>query len=202
MDAQRWDERYRETDLVWSAGPNEFVEREVAELVPGRALDLAAGEGRNAIHLAAHGWEVEAVEFSPVAIDKGRALAAHGGVEVTWTLADLTQQPRLAPADLVLLVYLHLPPPTADEVLRHAATLLTPGGTLLVVAHARRNLEEGYGGPPDPDLLPEPEQVARVLADAGLEVERAGEVLRTVQTEQGPREAIDLLVRARAGAAG
>jgi SAM-dependent methyltransferase len=197
MDAEAWDERYRERDLVWSADPNVFVEREVADLPPGRALDLAAGEGRNAIWLARRGWEVEAVEFSPVAIEKGRALAARADAAVTWTLADLTAEPDLAAADLVLHVYLHLPPPAAERVLRHAASLVGPGGTLVLVAHARRNLTEGYGGPPDPDLLPDTDEVATVLSAAGLEVEHAGEVIRTVETDDGPRDAIDVLVRAR-----
>jgi SAM-dependent methyltransferase len=197
MDAEDWDQRYRERDLVWSAEPNVFVEGEVGDLPPGRALDLAAGEGRNAIWLARRGWDVEAVEFSPVAIDKGRALAEREGVAVAWTLADLTAEPDLDAADLVLHVYLHLPPPAAERVLRHAAALVAPGGTLLVVAHARRNLAEGYGGPPDPALLPEPGEVAGVLAAAGLEVEHAGEVIRTVETDEGPRDAIDVLVRAR-----
>jgi SAM-dependent methyltransferase len=197
MDAEAWDQRYRERDLVWSAGPNEFVEQEVEGLPPGRALDLAAGEGRNAIWLARRGWDVEAVEFSPVAIDKGRALAQREDAAVTWTLADLTAEPDLAAADLVLHVYLHLPPPAAERVLRHSASLVAPDGTLLVVAHARRNLTEGHGGPPDPALLPEPEEVAEVLAAAGLHIVHAGEVLRTVETDEGPRDAIDVLVRAR-----
>jgi SAM-dependent methyltransferase len=196
MDADAWDQRYRERELVWSAEPNEFVAHEVAGLPPGRALDLAAGEGRNAIWLAARGWEVEAVEFSPVAIDKGRRLTSHAGVEVAWTLADLTDEPDLAPADLVLLIYLHLPQPDADAALRHAARLLRPDGTLLVVAHARRNLTDGYGGPPDASLLAQPEEVAAVLADTGLGIERAEEVVRSVDTDDGPRHAIDLLVRA------
>jgi 2-polyprenyl-3-methyl-5-hydroxy-6-metoxy-1,4-benzoquinol methylase len=197
MDAADWDERYRERELVWSAEPNVFVEQEVGDLPAGRALDLAAGEGRNAIWLATRGWEVEAVEFSPVAIDKGRALTEHAGVDVTWTLADLTTEPALEPADLVLLVYLHLPQPAATRVLRHAAGLVHPAGTLLVVGHARRNLMDGYGGPPDARLLAEPDEVAATLQRTGLEIERAEEVVRQVETEEGPRDAIDLLVRGR-----
>jgi 2-polyprenyl-3-methyl-5-hydroxy-6-metoxy-1,4-benzoquinol methylase len=196
MDAEDWDERYRDRELVWSAEPNVFVAQEVATLAPLRALDLAAGEGRNAIWLAEQGWQVEAVEFSAVAIEKGRALAEQRGVEVTWTFADLTRAPRLEPAELVLLAYLQLHWRELREVLLLAAALVRPGGTVLVVAHARRNLTDGYGGPSDPAVLPEPEPVAAVLADAGLRVERAGEVVRVVETEEGSRQAIDVLVRA------
>lgn len=197
MDAEGWDERYRERELVWSAEPNVFVEQEVAGLPTGRALDLAAGEGRNAIWLAERGWQVEAVEFSRVAIEKGRALAERRGVEVAWTHADLTHAPALDPADLVLLVYLQLAWPQLRDVLGHAAGLVRPDGILVFIAHARRNLTDGYGGPSDPELLPEPEPVAAVLSEAGLRVERSGEVIRVVATDEGPRDAVDLLVRAR-----
>ena len=77
MDARAWDERYADTELVWSSTPNQFVAAEVSELPPGRALDLAAGEGRNALWLAERGWQVTAVDFSLVGLDKGRQALAH-----------------------------------------------------------------------------------------------------------------------------
>lgn len=196
MDASSWDERYREQELVWSAGPNVFVAEELADHPRGRALDLAAGEGRNALWLAEQGFEVEAVEFSPVAIDKARQLAAHRGVSLTFTLGDLTAPLDLAPADVVLIAYLHLPRATEREVLRRAAAWVAPGGTLLLIAHARRNLEDGVGGPPDPDLLPTPEEVTGALEDTGLEIARAGERARTVEVDGQQRTAIDVAVRA------
>ena len=76
MDSEAWDERYAATELVWSAEPNQFVAAECADLAPGRAVDLAAGEGRNAIWLAGRGWAVTAVDFSSVALERGRRLAA------------------------------------------------------------------------------------------------------------------------------
>lgn len=196
MDAASWDDRYRERELVWSAGPNTFVAQELAEHPRGRVLDLAAGEGRNALWLAEQGFEVEAVEFSAVAIEKGRQLAARRHVEVTFTHADLTAAPELQPADIVLLAYLHLPRAAERRVLRHAAELVAPGGTFLLIAHARRNLDEGVGGPPDPELLPTPSEVTEVIAGSGLVVERAGEVPRDVEVEGATRTAIDVLVRA------
>ncbi len=196
MDAAAWDERYAASDLVWSAGPNAFVVEEVAGLTPGRAIDLAGGEGRNALWLAEQGWDAELVEFSAVALDKARAIAERRGVTVTTTLADATAAPDLDPADLVLVCYLQLPTAPLARALGHAASLVAPGGTLLVIAHERDNLEHGHGGPPDPAFLPTVDDVLTAIDGHGLTVERAEQVRRPVETDEGPREAIDLLVRA------
>jgi SAM-dependent methyltransferase len=196
MDATAWDARYAEKDLVWSSGPNAFVEGELAELAPGRALDLAGGEGRNAIWLAKRGWSVELVEFSRVALDKARKLAAHAGVEVVLTEADLAAEPALEPADLVLMAYLQLPRDLSRRTTRLAASLVAPGGTLLIVAHAARNLTEGVGGPPDPEVLRSLDDVRDDLDTTGLTILKAEEPLRAVETDAGVQHAIDLLVRA------
>lgn len=197
MDAAAWDERYRQRDLIWSATPNETVVAELADLPPGRALDLAAGEGRNAVWLASRGFEVEAVEFSRVALDKARRLAAEHGVELTLTEADLSGAVELAPADLVLIAYLHLPRAQEHALLTRAAAWVAPGGTLLLVGHARRNLTDGVGGPPDPSLLPTAEEVVPPLRAEGLRITRAEEVGRTVTHDDGTTAtAIDLVVRA------
>ncbi|MFE1785435.1 class I SAM-dependent methyltransferase [Streptomyces sp. NPDC059506] len=76
VDSREWDERYASRELVWGAEPNRWLVREVEDLAPGRALDLAAGEGRNALWLADRGWRVTAVDFSRTALDRGRRLAA------------------------------------------------------------------------------------------------------------------------------
>lgn len=196
MDASGWDARYAEKELVWSAGPNTFVEAEVADLPPGRALDLAGGEGRNAIWLAQRGWTVELVEFSRVALDKARQLAEHAGVELTLTEADLTADPRLEPADLVLVIYLQVPPEASRRATHLAASLVAPGGTLLFVAHAKRNLVDGVGGPSDDEVLRSVEEVRDDLDGTGLRITKADEVLRPVETDDGVRDAIDVLIRA------
>jgi 2-polyprenyl-3-methyl-5-hydroxy-6-metoxy-1,4-benzoquinol methylase len=80
MTSQEWDRRYAGQELVWTAKPNGFVVAEVQDLAPGRALDVGAGEGRNAVWLASRGWQVTAVDFSVVGLDKGRRLAENRGV--------------------------------------------------------------------------------------------------------------------------
>lgn len=197
MDHHAWDDRYAETDLVWSAGPNQFVAEHVGSLPPGRALDVACGEGRNAVWLAEHGWDVVGVDFSSVAIDKARRIAEARDVEVDWRVGDVTEPEALGDEtfDLIVVAYLHLPGPELDALLGGLGRALQPGGTLLVVGHHVDNLDRGHGGPPDRSVLHDPHAIEEVLGD--LDVTQAGEVHRTVATDEGERTAIDSLVIAR-----
>jgi SAM-dependent methyltransferase len=196
MDAAGWDERYRAKDLVWGAAPNRWVEQELTGRRPGTALDLACGEGRNAVWLARQGWRVVGVDFSPVAVEKARALEAHelAKPSIAWVVADATSFDAPEPVDLALLCYLQLAAGERRAAVRHAARALAPGGLLLVIAHDSRNLTDGTGGPPDPAVLYTAGDVAADLEGTGLVVERAAEVLRPVEGAERP--AIDALLRA------
>jgi SAM-dependent methyltransferase len=191
---QMWDERYAAAERVWSAGPNREVEAIVGAWPSGRALDLGAGEGRHALWLASLGWDVTAVDFSAVGIDRGRDQEAATGRPVEWVVSDVTswQPPEHAAYDLVLVAYLHLP----EDVLTRAGGWLAPGGALVVVGHALRNLTDGVGGPQDPSILHTTDQLR--AAAAGLEIERCEETLRP--TEEG--DAVDAVLVARRAPAG
>lgn len=196
MTSEHWDRRYAEAELLWRAEPNEFLVREVADLAPGRALDLATGEGRNAIWLAEQGWRVTAVDFSAVGLDKARRIAERRGVQVDWVLADLLDyRPPAGAFDLILYLYVHLPAAERELVVGRAVGALAPAGTLLVVGHDLANLDGGWGGPSDPAVLYTPDAIAAELR--GLVVERAERVTRHVVTGEGEADAIDALVRAR-----
>lgn len=199
MESEDWDERYRTAELVWRAEPNRWVAEEVAGLPPGRAIDLACGEGRNAVWLAEQGWDATGVDFSAVGLDKGRRMAAERGVQVTWVEADVRTWEAPSPADLVIVCYLQLPAGARRAALGHAAAALAPGGTLLVVGHDRSNLEHGVGGPQDPAVLYTPEDVVDDLQASGVTVvvQRAEVVRRPVDTASGRADALDCLVRAQ-----
>jgi SAM-dependent methyltransferase len=192
MDAAAWDERYRAADLVWGTPPNRWVEQELTGAAPGRALDLACGEGRNARWLAVQGWQVTAADFSPVAIDKARELDVHR--LVNWQVADATAYATSEAFDLALMCYLQLATAERRLAVRAAAAALATGGVLLVIAHDSRNLIEGTGGPQYPHVLYTADDIAGDLAGTGLRVDRGGEVLRPV--EGADRPAIDALVKA------
>lgn len=187
MDAQDWDARYAAGGLVWSREPNERVAAELVDLPPGTAVDLAAGEGRNAIWLAGRGWSVTAVDFSQAGLDKGRRLAEGLDLagDLTWVCADATTWQPGSPVDLVVVAYLQLPADERRLAVRGAFTMLRPGGTLLLLAHDTTNLTEGTGGPQDPTVLMSAEDVLADLAGLGLEVVHAGRVAREVTTTSG-----------------
>jgi SAM-dependent methyltransferase len=202
MSAQDWDERYRDSELVWGSTPNVWVAREVTALAPGRALDLACGEGRNSVWLARHGWQVTGVDFSAEAISKAGALAEQHlgeGASIEWTCADATALEMPPQYDLVLVVYLQLHGPQRRMALSAAWSALAPGGTLMVIAHDSDNLAHGVGGPQDPSVLYSAEDVhAEVMAlDSDVRVEKCDRVLRPVQGSERP--AIDALFRAVKG---
>lgn len=213
MDAADWDARYAQSELVWGAPPNSTVVQHLHGLerhtpvhpdqhgqVPElpRALDLACGEGRNTLWLATHGWQVHAVDFSQVGIDKARTVASRLSRSVRgriqWQPADLTDPDEAelnGPYELVLMAFLHLPHSQRRELLLRVATRLSPGGTLLVLGHDSSNPTEGYGGPQDPDILYNPDDiVADLAADSSLSIQTAQRVLRPTED----REAIDALV--------
>ncbi|MBO4206528.1 class I SAM-dependent methyltransferase [Micromonospora echinofusca] len=194
MDSTAWDARYAAApDLVWTGEPNRFVVAETGALPPGRALDLAAGEGRNAVWLAGRGWQVTAVDFSPVAVERGRTLARDQGVEVTWEVADvLRYAPPAGAFDLVLIAYLHLPAADLATVLHRAGQALRPGGRLVVVGHDRANLRHGVGGPQDPALLHDPQTVAAALS--GLRILRSETARRPVSVDDRTVDALDSVV--------
>lgn len=197
MDREVWNRRYTGSELLWTAEPNRFLVAEAAELPPGRALDLACGEGRNAVWLAERGWRVTGVDFSEVALEKARALADERGVEADWVLADLLEhRPEPGAFDLVILFYLQVPVGQRRATVRAAAGAVSTDGTFLLVAHDRSNLEHGHGGPQVPAVLYAAEDVVADLDGSGLRVERAERVERPVQTPEGERVAFDALVRA------
>ncbi|MFD3744810.1 class I SAM-dependent methyltransferase [Nocardia sp. NPDC058633] len=212
MDAAEWDSRYARSELVWGAPPNSTVVEHVygldrrIPLLPDdsgvtpplpRALDLACGEGRHALWLATHGWQVTAVDFSQVGIDKGRTVAARLSRSVRsrvhWQTADITDLEAAeitGPFELILMVFVHL---TADErrtLLHQLSDMLAPGGMLLILGHATRNVTDGYGGPQDPQILFSPEDLRADLPRDDLTITLASEVLRPTE---GP-DAIDSLL--------
>ncbi len=197
MEREGWNRRWEQREHHCEDDPVDVLEHELAGLPPGRALDLGCGAGRSAVWLAENGWQVTGVDFSDVAL----GLARERRPDVDWVLADLRDyQPEHAAFDLVLVLFVHLPPEERRVLLARAAAALAPGGTALVVGHDATNLGTGAPGPSSPERLYTPDEVARELE--GLETVKTGRVTRPVDVDGGTAEAVDTLVVARKRAGG
>jgi SAM-dependent methyltransferase len=192
MNAADWDARYPSAGLLWSATPNLFVADRLRHAVPGRGLDLAAGEGRNAVWLASLGWKMTAVDFSEVAMARGSAQTG----DVDFVVADVLEWQPEASYDLVLVAYLHLLPAEFEKAIRRAREWLEPGGELFMIGHDVTNIGDGWGGPQYPEVLWDVPDILDWLE--GMAVIESEVVRRPVETEDGRRYARDALVRARA----
>ncbi|MDR7172053.1 SAM-dependent methyltransferase [Nocardia kruczakiae] len=134
-----WEQRYRDSDRVWSGNPNPLLVRETADLRPGRALDLGCGEGADAVWLAGQGWQVTGVDISQTALERAAAHAERAGLgdRVVWQRHELGRTFPDGSYDLINAQFLQSPVALdQDGVLRRAADAVAPGGTLLIVMHA------------------------------------------------------------------
>lgn len=168
-DRNRWNERYRALHragkLHWSTEPNALLVREAGELEPGLALDAGCGEGRQAIWLAKNGWKVDAIDYSDVAVEKARVLAMREEVVVNWQVGDLAEVPVTSRGyDLVLAVFLHTASEERSLWLPKLIAAVRSGGHFIYIGHDPSNIDQGVGGPGDPDLLIDTNELAKWLS--------------------------------------
>ncbi|HEX2042649.1 MAG TPA: class I SAM-dependent methyltransferase [Acidimicrobiales bacterium] len=135
--AAEWDARYSDRGAaMWSGRPNGRLVAEVADLTPGRVLDVGCGEGADAIWLARRGWTVTAADISHLALYRARDTADLAGASVAWVCADALQTPfRAGSFDLVSMQYPALPKAAGEAAVRRLLDTVRPGGLLLAVYH-------------------------------------------------------------------
>jgi SAM-dependent methyltransferase len=179
-----WDERFAGEGYVYGTAPNRWLEAQAARLRPGsRVLSLGEGEGRNAAWLASRGHRVEAVDGSSVGLAKAERLARDRGVAIRTTVADLADYvPEPGAYDLVVLIFLHLPPALRALVHARAEAALAPGGLLVLEAFTPRQLAYSSGGPKQADALYQAEALRLDLPGIAWEVLREEEI----ELDEGP----------------
>lgn len=100
-----WTAKYRDGDTPWDSGlASQELIRVLAEngITGGRALELGCGTGTNAVYLAQHGFDVTAVDCTPLALDQARLKARDAGVDIRWIEGDVQRfGADLEPVDLV-----------------------------------------------------------------------------------------------------
>jgi SAM-dependent methyltransferase len=202
LDAEReaiaaWNERHAGGDFE-GRGPNPTLTSALADVAPGRALELGTGSGTNAVWLAQQRWRVTAVGWSSVALVNARRQADEAGVELDTQEHNLFEwQPPAGAFDLVLLVYLQMPAPQRRQVYPAAARAVAPNGLLVVVAHDPSNVVPGQPSHPDPERLFTAAELATELSavDPGLVVERAEVVPQDPPPAHNPVDALLVMRR-------
>jgi SAM-dependent methyltransferase len=177
--AQRWDERYDTPDYIFGTEPNQFLSSVVERLPPGRALCLGEGEGRNATFLASRGCDVTAVDASAVGLAKAEALAASRGASLRTIAKDLEDYTIEEEAwDVVVSIFVHLPPTLRRRVHEEIVRGLRPGGAFVLEAFTPDQLELATRAPPH-EMLTHVDVLSEELR--GLDMEIAREVRRDLR---------------------
>lgn len=203
MDQQFWENLYGSRGQVFSGAPNGVLVKEIADLPPGRALDVGCGEGADALWLARRGWHVTAVDISPTALERAaRSAAAVTDLpgSVTCVHADLTSAPPPAgPFDLVTVQYFPLKHEPDHAALHRLLDAVAPAGTLLFVSHDPADLTSRHDI--DASDYYQPDDIARQLDERWTVVSNERRP-RTAPAPPGTPHTHDTVLRASSAPTG
>jgi hypothetical protein len=150
---QFWDQRYAENETVYGVEPNSYFRQFIDTHKPGSLLLPAEGEGRNAVYAASRRWEVDAFDYSRVAMDKALDFARSERVTIKYQIKDIAVFKAQKQYDAVALIYVHLAPVLRKLFHQEVYTSIKPGGFLVLEAFSKEQEKLESGGPRDISLL-------------------------------------------------
>jgi SAM-dependent methyltransferase len=184
-DQKRWDERFGKKDFALGKEPNPFLKKHIRLLPKGRALDIASGEGRNAVFLAQHGFEVDAADISERGLKKAQALARKKGVEIQPFLVDLDQyQIEKERYDLIANFYF-----LKRRLIPRIKKGLKKGGKVIFETYLLEHRTLGTGGPRQAKYFLKPNELLRLFKGFRILFYREG-----IFREGGKRKAVASLI--------
>jgi len=184
-DQKRWDQRFKEKKFAFGKKANPFLRKHIALLPKGKALDLAAGEGRNAIFLAQHGFEVDAVDISEIGLTKTQELAGKREVRVHTILADLdTYQIKRGEYDLITNFYF-----LNRNIIPRIKRGLKKGGLVIFETYLLEHRRLHTSGPKNPKYFLKANEPLQLFKGFRILVYREG-----IFEEGGRRKAIASLI--------
>jgi cyclopropane fatty-acyl-phospholipid synthase-like methyltransferase len=194
-----WDQRYAAPGYIFGTEPNRFLVSQRELFRPGmRVLDIACGEGRNAVWLAQQGCEVVAMDIAPLGLEKARRLAEARQVRVEFDLADVRRwdwQPEAF--DAVVSIFIQFAAPTERaRVFEGMQRTLRPDGWLVIQGYTPKQLEYKTGGPPQAEhMYTEPMLRAAFAAMDIVHLCEHEDVLAEGNKHVGRSALIDLVAR-------
>lgn len=198
-DLERWNERFSSEDYLFGTAPNAFLAGQRHRLRPGlKALSIADGEGRNGVWLAEQGIDVLAIDFSPVALEKSRRLAASRGVALQTRQVDLKSWDwKPEQFDVVAAIFIQFAGPALrTAIFQGMKRTLTPGGLILLQGYRPEQLRYGTGGPPHAENMYTAEMLNAAFADFEiLHIEEHDSVISEGRGHDGMSALVDLVAR-------
>lgn len=174
-----WNDRYDTDEYIFGTEPNAFLVSVIDQIPKGCVLSIAEGEGRNGVYLARTGYDVTALDSSTIALQKAEKLANIHGVSIKTITADLAEyQIEENSWDAIISIFCHLPPALRKKVHNQVVHGLCSGGILVLEAYSPDQLNYDTGGPGDPDLLMQLDELIEEFTGLDFIIER--EVLRDV----------------------
>jgi len=184
-DQKHWDKRFGKKDFAFGKEANPFLKKIIHLLPKGRALDIAAGEGRNAVFLAQYGFEVDAVDISEKGLKKARKLAKVRGVKINTFLVDLDQyQVEKERYDLIANFYF-----LKRRLIPRIKKGLKKGGRVIFETYLLEHRELGTGGPKETKYFLKPNELLRLFKDSRILFYREG-----IFREGGKKKAVASLI--------
>ena len=185
VDRNRWDEKYKVEKNAPGEKANAFLRKHIRMLPKGQALDIATGEGRNAVFLAEHGFDVEAVDISKVGLRKARKLARAHRVKIKTYLADLDIYPIPKERYVLITDFYFLD----RRLIPRIKKALKPGGRIVFETYLVGQRSLGMGGPRHSQYLLQPNELLRLFKDFRVLFYREG-----IFREDGSRKALASLI--------
>ena len=184
-DQKRWDERFGGKEFALGKEPNPFLKKHIRLLPKGKALDIATGEGRNAVFLAQNGFEVDAVDISEKGLKKAQKFAGEKGVNINTFLVDLDQYPiGKERYDLIADFYF-----LRRRLIPRIKKGLKKGGKVIFETYLLEHRKLGTGGPKQAKYFLKPNELLRLFKDFGILFYREG-----IFREGGKRKAVASLI--------
>ncbi len=195
-ELERWEARFDAPGYLFGREPNAFLKAQAGRLRGLKtALTVADGEGRNGVWLAEQGLDVLAIDFSPRALAKARALAAEHRVSLRTELADITRWRWPANAfDVVVAIFISVDVSDRPAFFNNLENTLKPGGLLLMQGYRPEQLQYRTGGPPDAERMYTPAMLQAAFADfTELDIREHDSVLNEGTAHVGMSALIDLI---------
>lgn len=193
----QWDKRYTAEEYIYGIEPNDFFREEISNISPGMILLPGEGEGRNAVYSAKKGWDVSAFDYSSEAKRKALKLAEKNAVHINFEIEELSKYAfREASFDVIGIFFFHLPEGLRRYLHFQSKKALKPGGTLIIEAFHKDQIEKNSGGPKNPEWLYTKKKLKEDLT--GLELVKLDRKIRKLNEgpiHQGDAEVIQVVAK-------